>query len=182
MVSAALTSVCANSGSFPLAWISAARRSSTFGYSWIRPAISRTSSSMTLSSVSICSLQSGTNKKPHSAGAMGSCAETRSTKRLSLVGLPNGCGLTFFGHQLPGGADCVHGDGIMLGRVADNHAEFTALTTVNDDFRHHLAGIEVEAVGLRTIHDAQSAPLLGPPSLVDDLRYVIHASWVLLSP
>jgi hypothetical protein len=69
----------------------------------------------------------------------------------------------------------------MLGRVADDHAEFTALTAVNDHFGHHLAWIEVEAIGLRTIHDAQSTPLLGHAFLVDDLRYVIHASWFLLS-
>jgi hypothetical protein len=69
----------------------------------------------------------------------------------------------------------------MLGCVADDHAEFTAFTAVNDDFRHHLAWIEIEAVGLRAIHDAESAPLLGHAFLVDDLRYVIHASWFLLS-
>src|SRR5713226_3561020 len=138
MVSAALTSVCASSGSFPLAWISAARRSSTFGYSWISPAISRMSSSMTLSSVSICSpLERHQQKTPIARAPWGLARETRYMKRLALVGLPQCGGLTFLGHQLPGGADCLHGDGVMLGCVADDHAEFTAFTAVNDHFGHH---------------------------------------------
>jgi hypothetical protein len=69
----------------------------------------------------------------------------------------------------------------MLGRVADDHAELTTFTAVNDYLGYHLGWIEVEAVGLRTIHDAQSTPLLGHAFFVDDLRYVIHASWFLLS-
>jgi hypothetical protein len=69
----------------------------------------------------------------------------------------------------------------MLGRVADDHAEFTAFTAVNEHFGHHLGRIEVEAIGLRTIHNTEPAPLLGHAFLVDDLGYVIHASWFLLS-
>src|SRR5688572_23972904 len=139
MVSAALTSVCAKSGSFPLARISAARRSSTFGYSWIRPEISRRSSSMTLSSVSICRFPSRfANKKPHSEMPWGLARETRYMKRLSLVGLPQRGGLTFLSHELSCGADCLHRDGIMFGRVADDHAKLTAFTAVNDHLGYHL--------------------------------------------
>ena len=79
-------------------------------------------------------------------------------------------------HQLPCGADCTHSEGIMLGRVADDHAEVTAFTTVNGHFGHHLGWIKIEAIGLRTIHDAQAGTLLGHALLIDDLRYVIHAS------
>jgi len=75
----------------------------------------------------------------------------------------------------------LHGDGIMLGRVTDDHAELTTFTAVNDYFGYHLGWIEVEAVGLRAIHNAEPAPLLGHAFLVDDLRYVIHANWFLLS-
>jgi hypothetical protein len=82
---------------------------------------------------------------------------------------------------MPCGADGLHADGIMLGRVANDHAELTTLASVDHHFGYHLVRIEVEAVGLRTIHDAKSAPLLGHAFLVDDLRYVIHASWFLLS-
>jgi hypothetical protein len=64
----------------------------------------------------------------------------------------------------------------VFGRVADDHAEFTALTAINDHFSHHLSGIEIEAVSLGAIHDAQPASLLGYAFLIDDLRYVIHAS------
>jgi hypothetical protein len=101
-------------------------------------------------------------------------------KRLSLVGLPERGGLTFIGHELAGGADSLHGDGIVFGRVADDDTEFTALTAVDDDFGDHLFRIEVETVGFRAIHDAESASLFGHAFFIDDLRYVIHASSFLL--
>src|SRR4029077_16841684 len=103
-------------------------RSSTFGYSWIRPAISRRISSMTLSSASICSSTAAPTKNPIAQVPWGLARETRYIKRLSLVGLPERGGLAFLRHQLPGGADSLHDDGIMLGRVADDHAEVTAFT------------------------------------------------------
>lgn len=83
----------------------------------------------------------------------GLARETRYMKRLSLVGLPQRGGLTFLGHEMSCGADGLHGDGIVLGRVADDHTEFTALTAVDDHFGHHLARIEIKAICLRTIHD-----------------------------
>src|SRR4029077_18702061 len=100
---------------------------------------------------------------------------------LPLVGLPKLGAVAFLGHQLTGGADSLHDDGIMLGRVADDHAEVTAFTAFNSHFGHHLTWIEVKAVGLRTIHDAQSASLLGYAFLIDALRYGIHACWFLHS-
>ena len=120
-------------------------------------------------------------KNPIAQAPWGLARETRYTKRLSLVGLPQRGGLTFLGHQLSGGADCLHSNGIMLGRVADDHAELTTFTAVNEYFGHHPGLIEVEAIGLGTIHDAQPASLLGHAFFVDDLRYIIHASWFLLS-
>jgi hypothetical protein len=70
---------------------------------------------------------------------------------------------------------------MMLGRVADDHAEVTAFTALNGHFGHHLTWIKVEAIGLWTIHDAQSASLLRYAFLIDDLGYIIHARWFLLS-
>ena len=63
----------------------------------------------------------------------------------------------------------------MLGRVADDDAEFTTFTAVDVHFRHHLTRIEIETVGLGTVHDAQAAAFLGLHIFVDDLRDVIHA-------
>jgi hypothetical protein len=69
----------------------------------------------------------------------------------------------------------------MLCRVADDHAEVTAFTAVNGHFGYHLGRVEIKAVGLRTIHDAQPTALFGHAFFVDDLRYVIHARWFLVS-
>ena len=73
----------------------------------------------------------------------------------------------------------MHENRFMLGSVTDDDTELATLTPVDVDLRHHLAGIQIEAVRLGTIHDAQAAAFLGRAFLVDDLRDVIHSSWFL---
>jgi len=64
----------------------------------------------------------------------------------------------------------------MLGSVTDYDAEFAAFATVDIDLRDHLAGIQIQTVGLRAIHDAEAATLLSRAFLIDDLGNVIHAT------
>jgi hypothetical protein len=64
----------------------------------------------------------------------------------------------------------------MFGGVAYNHAQFTALAAVDIDFRHHFAGVQIQAIGLGTIHDAEATALLGRTFLINHLRNVIHAT------
>lgn len=105
----------------------------------------------------------------------------RRSACLPLVGLPEACGLALVAHQLPRGADGLHFDRFVFGRIADDDAKLATFTAINRDFCDHLGDVEIQAVGLRAIHDAQSTALLGHALLVDNLRYVIHATWFLLS-
>ena len=69
----------------------------------------------------------------------------------------------------------------MLGSIADDDAELATFAAINCDFRHHLRDVEVQAIGFRAIHDAQAATFFCHALLVDNLRYVIHATGFLLS-
>ena len=95
---------------------------------------------------------------------------------LALVGLAKSCRFALLGDQLSCSTDCLHRDGIMFGRVADDNAEFAAFAAVNIDLCDHLGRIEVQTIGFRAIHDAEAAALLCRAFLIDDLRYVIHAT------
>jgi hypothetical protein len=64
----------------------------------------------------------------------------------------------------------------VLGGVADHDAQLASFTAIDIDLRDHLRGIQVEAVGLRAVHDAQPTALLGGAFLIDHLRNVIHAT------
>jgi len=60
--------------------------------------------------------------------------------------------------------------------VANDYAKLAALAAIYINLGDHLAGVQVQAVGFRAIHDTEAAALLGSAFLVDDLRYVIHAT------
>ena len=73
----------------------------------------------------------------------------------------------------------MHEDGFVFCRITDDYAQFTAFAAIDVDLRHHLAGIQIQAVRLGTIHDAEATACLCRTFLVDDLRDVIHSSWFL---
>jgi hypothetical protein len=69
----------------------------------------------------------------------------------------------------------------VFGGITDDDAELATLAAINCDFCDHLGDVQIQAVGFRAIHNAQSTALFGHAFLVDNLRYVIHATWFLLS-
>src|ERR1043165_6367700 len=109
----------------------AARRSMAFGYSVMRPEISFNSSPMTLSSLSMGDLVSDQQKNPIARTPWGFLELMRA--RLTLVGLSEGRRLSFFRHQLSGGADRLHENRFMLGSVTDDDTELATLTPVDVD-------------------------------------------------
>src|SRR5215210_5263473 len=82
---------------------------------------------------------------------------------------------------MSGRADGLHHDGLVLGSVTDDDAQFAAFATVDIDLGYHLPRVQIQGVGLRTIHDAQTASFLGNTLVVDDLCDVIHVTKFLLS-
>ena len=96
--------------------------------------------------------------------------------RLPLVGLSEGCRFSLFRHQLPGRTHGLHQNSFVLGSVTDYDAQLAPLAAIDVDFRHHLGRVEIEAVRLGTIHDAEATAFLGCTFFVDDLRDVIHYS------
>ena len=99
--------------------------------------------------------------------------------RLALIGLSECRRFSLFRHQLSGGADCLHQDRLVFGCVADDHAEFATLAPVDVHFRNHLGGVQIEAVSLRTLHNAQASAFFGCAFIVNHLCDVIHAIWFL---
>ncbi len=105
----------------------------------------------------------------------------RRSAYLSLISLSEGSRLGFVRHELPGGADRLHFNCLVFGGVAHDDAELASFTAIDCDFCDHLRDVEIQAIGFRAVHDAQATSLFCHALLVDNLRYVIHATWFLLS-
>src|SRR3990172_5430900 len=71
--------------------------------------------------------------------------------------------------------DRRHDDRAVLRRVTDDLAQLTPLASAHHHVGLHLGGVELDAVGLRAIHDAKPTALLGYTALVVHIRNVIHA-------
>jgi hypothetical protein len=65
-------------------------------------------------------------------------------------------------------------DGIVFRRRTDDHAELTPLAPLLDNHRDLFCLIKENRIGLRAVHDAQTAPLVGDTRFVNYFGNSIH--------
>ena len=84
-------------------------------------------------------------------------------------------------HELAGRAHRLHLDGLMLRGIAHHDTELTTLASIDRYLGDHSRHVQIQAIRLGAVHNAEAAALLGDALLFDDLRNVIHVSLTLRS-
>jgi hypothetical protein len=79
-------------------------------------------------------------------------------------------------HERSGRAHRLHFNGHVFGCIANNDAEFTSLAPIDGNFGDHFRDVQIQTIGLGTVHNTKSTAFFGYALFVDDLRNIIHAS------